>query len=97
MLKIIVKDDEIIFKGHAAFAEFGKDIVCAAASSIMYTTINAMSLIDKTSVEFKEGKDEVIVSFRKRDDIINKLIINMVNLLKELESYYPKNISIKEE
>ena len=34
--------EEVIFHGHAEFNKYGKDIVCAAASSIVITSINAI-------------------------------------------------------
>ena len=45
MVKVFVKKEnsnikEILFKGHALYSDYGKDIVCAAISSIVITTIN---------------------------------------------------------
>ena len=47
MIKISLKEEnkkikEIKIKGHAFYDDYGKDIVCAAFSSILITTVNAI-------------------------------------------------------
>ena len=82
------------FKGHALYDNYGKDIVCAAASSIYITTINAILNFDKNAISY--NKDNEVINIKK-DEITNKLLNNMVNMLKELEESYKKNIKIVEE
>ncbi len=101
MIKVLVKKEENIIKkikmnGHANYADYGKDIVCAAASSIAITTINAILEIDKDLIDYSVGKELTIV-VKKDNEILNKLLNNMVNMLKDLEKDYQKNIIIKEE
>ena len=82
------------FKGHALYDDYGKDIVCAASSSIYITTINAILNFDKNAISY--NKDNEVINIKK-DEITNKLLNNMVNMLKELEESYKKNIKIVEE
>lgn len=101
MLKIkLIKNNEniekIIFNGHAKFDSYGKDIVCAAASSMLITTVNAILEFDDKSIIYKMGK-YIEVENVKKDLITNKLLKNLYELLKELESQYSKNIKIEEE
>lgn len=97
MLTIIKKQDEVIFKGHAGFADFGKDIVCASASSIMYTTANALKRLDSECIDLQINKEGAIVKILKNNSLSKTLIDNMMDLLKDLEGDYPDNIKIKEE
>ena len=94
MIKVEVKKQNISIIGHANFDEYGKDIVCAAASSVVITSIEALALFDKNSVSVKESKDKLEIKINKQDEITSKLIDNMVNCLKELAKQYPKNIKI---
>ena len=101
MIKVLVKKEknkikEVTMGGHANYDDYGKDIVCAAASSIVITTINAILEIDKTWIDYSLN-EELTVTVRKDNNILNKLIDNMVNMLKELENDYQENIKIKEE
>lgn len=85
--------EEVKFNGHAEFDKYGKDIVCAAASSIVITSVNAILTIDENAIVYSEDNNLIIKNIKK-DEITNKLLDNMYNLLKELEQKYNKNIKI---
>jgi len=94
MIKVLIKKDVITISGHANYDEYGKDIVCAAVSSTVITTVNGILSIDKTAIEVNEnGKLEIKIL--KNSDIVDKLINNMINLLTELQSDYKDNIDIR--
>lgn len=86
----------ICFQGHALFAPYGKDIVCAGVSSIFTTTVNAILKFDEKAISW-QLKPEVILTIEKQSDITNKLIENMMDMLFDLEKSYPKNIKIRED
>ncbi|MBQ3436039.1 MAG: ribosomal-processing cysteine protease Prp [Bacilli bacterium] len=100
MIKVNVLKEENTIKeiqilGHAMYDDFGKDIVCSAVSSIVITTINGLLAIDDESILYEEKKDELDIIIKKENDIVNKLIRNMLDLLKSLHEQYPKNIIVK--
>ncbi len=97
MIKVYGEQNKIIIKGHADYDDYGKDIVCASVSSIVITTVNAILEIDRDAVIYKEEKDILTIELLKQDEIIIKLINNMINLLKELSNNYPKNIKVRED
>ena len=94
MIKIEVKNNRISFLGHANYNDYGKDIVCAAVSATLITTVEAISKFDIDALTIEENTDKVVLIQNKHDDITAKLINNMLDLLKELEKKYPKNIKI---
>lgn len=89
--------DEVNILGHAGYDVYGKDIVCASASSIVITTINAVLTFDKDYIAYKNDDDNFNIKVLKHNDITNKLFSNMLNMLKQLMDDYPNNIEIKEE
>ena len=98
MIKVTVKTKEdyikeIKIKGHALHDDFGRDIVCAAVSSISITTVNAIESIDPKAIKYTD-KNGLSIFVIKEDIIVNKLLNNMLNLLLELEHDYPENIKI---
>ena len=102
MMKIYIKRinkrvETIIIEGHAGYDKYGKDIVCAAASSSVLTTVNAILKIDEDSLEYLDKKDKIIINLKKHDQIVDKLIDNLVSMLNELEEDYKKYIKIIEE
>lgn len=99
-VKINYKDNFVKgFKisGHANYDEYGKDIVCASVSSIVITSINMALSLDETSVKASDKSGLIEASIIKQDEIINKVFINMINMLEELEKDYSKNIKIIKE
>ena len=96
MIKVIKKGNRIDIKGHALFDKYGKDIVCAAVSSIVITTVNGILSIDEDSIKYSDSVGYVSIDILKDDKVVNLLILNMMNLLKELEMQYNKNIKVEE-
>ncbi|MBE6155453.1 MAG: ribosomal-processing cysteine protease Prp [Firmicutes bacterium] len=95
MIKVVLKDNVITISGHANSGEYGKDIVCASVSSIIYTTINALKKIQESSIEVEDNAS-MIIKILTEDEIVKILIDNMMELLKALSNDYPKNLSVKE-
>ena len=94
MIKVSIKQKQIIIKGHANYDELGKDIVCASVSSIVITTVNAILRIDNDAIKYSDNNG-VTIDIIKDDEITNKLINNLIDLLEELEKQYPKYIEIR--
>lgn len=99
MLKVHVtkfedRVEKIEFIGHAMYDDYGKDIVCSAASSMLITTVNGILSFDSSYLKVEEGKDVVTISILVQNEVTKKLIQNMLNLLSELETQYPENIKI---
>ena len=96
MIKVYIKENEIEIKGHSNYDTLGKDIVCSAVSSIVTTTINGIISIDNEAISYQYQNDTMTITNLKKDEITNKLINNMIELLTSLAKDYPKNICVKE-
>ena len=89
------KYKKIAISGHAMYDDYGKDIVCSAASSIVTTTVNGILALDKGSLSYMISKKGISIDIKNEDATTQMLIGNMVSLLKELEKNYPANIEVK--
>ena len=101
MIKVrILKKNNIIesihCNGHAGYADYGKDIVCASFSTMIIVTINGILEIDKSAISYTDNNNLDIINIKK-DNITNSLLHNLVNMIYELKENYDKNIDIKEE
>ena len=96
-VNIIGKNDKIEILGHAMYDDFGKDIVCAGVSSIVTTTVNAILSFDKDYISYESNNDKFSITINNHNDIVDKLIENMINMLNQIEEDYPKNINIRKE
>ena len=97
MIKVKVNLDNICINGHAEFADYGKDIVCASVSSIVTTSVNAILSFDKTAIKYTVKEGLINIKILKQDDTTNTLLNNMLNVLEDLANDYPKNIKIERE
>ncbi len=95
MIKVNIEKNKIVVKGHANYDVYGKDIVCASASSILITSINACLRIDKSFLEYKEAQGELIIDIKGNNKDCLLIIDNMINMLEELALTYKKNIEIR--
>lgn len=100
MIKVKIKKQNAKYKkitilGHAMYDDYGKDIVCAAASSIVTTTVNGILSLDKGSLSYLVSKKGMSIDIKSTDSTTQLLINNMVSLLKELEKNYSENIEVK--
>ena len=89
------KYKKVTVLGHAMYDDYGKDIVCSACSSIVITTVNGLLSIDNKCISYLVSKKGMSIDVKNTDDITQKLMHNMVSLLKELEGNYPDNIEVK--
>ena len=95
MIKVDLSKDKLItISGHSGYEERGKDIVCASVSSIAITTINAIIEIDQDAIDYSDLDNKIIIRVLKDDEIVNKLIKNMILLLEQLEKDYKDYIKI---
>ena len=82
MIKIDIDKDIITFNGHSM------PDICAAVSSVMYTSVNAILKYDENSIDYNDKNDKVIIKIIKHDKIIDMLIINMIDMLNDIHSDY---------
>ena len=97
MIKVHISKNKIIITGHAGFDSYGKDIVCAAASSIVVTSVNACLRIEEDSLSYKEEKDKLTIEVKSNNENILLIVENMILMLEELAGTYKKNIKIIKE
>ena len=102
MINIVVtnKDNKIKkinILGHALYDDYGKDIVCSGVSSVVITSVNAIMSFDKKYISYESKKDNFEITINENNQIVDNLINNMINMLKDIENDYPKNVKIRKE
>ncbi len=96
MIKVKIKQNFIEVSGHAEFSDYGTDIVCSSVSTAVIMTINLIEIFelnDCISVQMKDGFTKINII--KDDDILSKILNNLVYTLNDLEKEYSNNIKIE--
>ncbi len=97
MIKINLSKNKVIISGHANFADYGKDIVCAAVSSIVTTSVNDIYVINREALNYNDDGKTITIEVIKDDDLVYRILNNLQELLINLSEDYPKNIKIERE
>ena len=95
-VKYTLVDDnytQLDIKGHSGSAEAGVDLICAAASSIMFGLMNALD--EYKDVDIKESNNHIIITNNSSLDKVNNFIELALIQLKTLEESYSKFIKIE--
>ena len=95
MIKVIYNDGYTNLKitGHAGYADKGKDIVCASASSIILSSIN-LAIEFNNEVKYFDDSNKIEIINNTNDENVIKVFSNMITCLEDLEKQYPDNIKI---
>ena len=76
------KYKKISILGHAMYDDYGKDIVCSAASSIVTTTVNGILSLNGGSLSYLVSKEGLNIDIKSQDETTQILIGKMVSLFK---------------
>ena len=81
-------------KGHAMFAESGRDVVCAAVSSAAYMTANTITEIIGAKADASAQDGMMRVTLSQPDEQTETVLRGLELHLTELSKQYPENIKI---
>lgn len=104
-VEILRKNGKIVrysAKGHAEYAEYGNDIVCAAISMAMQFPLGGMQEILGIMPKFEIDSDGYLdvnmrgMNFSDKEKEVSVLLETMVLMLKEVTKGYPKHIKLVE-
>ena len=97
MIRVVIKDNTIKVSGHANYADYGKDIVCASVSSVIATVVNCIMNIDKDSITYQDNGEYITISRINNNEVVAVIIATMIDILKDLEKQYKENIKVESE
>ena len=99
-IKVRKKDgsyEEFISKGHAGYAEAGQDIVCAAVSALIITTVNSLEKFTDDKFDVKENDGFVSIDFRNNLSERGMLLMDslLLGLTEIAGSYNNRYLTVK--
>ena len=82
-------------KGHAQYEEYGKDLICASVSSIMFGLMNALDMCEG-STEIKMADNEIEIILKDHSQVVEDYLSLVLIQLKTIEESYSQYIKIDE-
>ena len=89
--------EEFISKGHAGYAEAGQDIVCAAVSALIITTVNSLEKFTDDKFDVQENDGFVSIHFKKALSERGMLLMDslLLGLTEIAGSYNNRYLTVK--
>ena len=92
----IINNKTIKVKGHADYAEYGYDIVCSGITTAVFTSLGLIrKYLNENDYDYKELDGTISLNFKETNQLVNDIIENLIEVLKNIERQYPKNLKIK--
>lgn len=103
MITVVYSPDkrQLRMKGHAGYAEEGKDVICASASMLFYTLCQSLrsmedSLIKEPKMQMTKGRAEVsCMPKSEHEGTIDVIFYTVINGYHMLAQQYPEYVNLK--
>lgn len=91
------KDDRYLsldVRGHALSDDYGKDLICASVSSIMFGFMNALDALEE-EVDIRQTDDTITVVNRSESETVQNYFELVIMQLKTIEASYGNFIRVE--
>lgn len=91
MIEVRIRPERIEISGHAGYAEYGKDIVCAGVTSLTQTLIQSIENLTDDEIEYRISPGKVEVEYRnlseKSKTLVDSFFIGICMIAEEFPEY----------
>ena len=99
MIKAIFQADEdryisLDVSGHAEYGEYGKDLICASVSSIMFGFMNALDALEE-NVQISQSENRITIVDQSGSEIVQHYFELVITQLKTIEASYGDFIRVE--
>ena len=94
MIVIAGYKDRITLRGHANYAEPGKDIVCASVSTLIQTLIFSIEELTADTIQYGISPGSVDINFKTFSDETKTLIKSFFVGVQAIAKAYPQNVKV---
>lgn len=94
MIEVTSTNDGISVKGHAHYAEPGKDIVCAGVSALVQTLIQSIEELTADKIKYSMSPGTVDIKFRNLSEQSLVLVDSFFIGITMIANDYPENVRL---
>ena len=94
MIEITVTPDRITMKGHAGFAEKGKDIVCGAVSVLAHTFIHSLSKLCTEELGVRIASGNMEITYKDLSQRAQLLLSSFLIGVTDVADTYPDYVKV---
>ena len=99
MIKVLyeVREERYVsldVSGHAEYGEYGKDLICASASSIMFGLMNALDALGE-DVLIEQEDNRIMIEDHSSSQVVQDYIELVIMQMKTIEASYGDFIRVE--
>ncbi|MBR4470607.1 MAG: ribosomal-processing cysteine protease Prp [Erysipelotrichaceae bacterium] len=99
MIRVLyeVRDERYVsldVSGHAEYGEYGKDLICASASSIMFGLMNALDALGE-DVLIEQEDNRIMIEDHSSSDVVQDYFELVIMQMKTIEASYGDFIRVE--
>ena len=99
MIKVLyeVREERYVsldVSGHAEYGEYGKDLICASASSIMFGLMNALDALGE-DVLIEQEDNRIMIEDHSSSDVVQDYFELVIMQMKTIEASYGDFIRVE--
>ena len=91
MIEVRIRPEQIEISGHAGYAEYGKDIVCAGVTALTQTLIQSIENLTDDKIEYRISPGKVEVEYRnlseKSKTLVDSFFVGICLIAEEFPEY----------
>lgn len=91
MIEVRIRPERIEISGHAGYAEYGKDIVCAGVTALTQTLIQSIENLTDDKIEYRISSGKAEVEYRnlseKSKTLVDSFFIGICLIAEEFPEY----------
>lgn len=95
MIEVRIRPERIEISGHAGYAEYGKDIVCAGVTALTQTLIQSIEKLTDDKIEYRISPGKVEVEYRnlseKSKTLVDSFFIGICLIAEE----FPEHVKVR--
>lgn len=94
MIEVNVRDDGVTISGHAGYAAFGYDIVCAGTTALAQTLIKSVEDLTEDEIKYDISSGWVDIKYGNLSEKSKTLVDSFFIGIQLIVNEFPENIRI---
>lgn len=94
MIEVTVRKDRIVVEGHAGYAPFGQDIVCAGVTALAQTLVRSVQDLTEDKIEYDISSGRIDIKYgnlsEKAQTLVDSFFVGICTIADE----FPENVRI---
>ena len=95
MIAVSIRKDGIIVSGHANYAEYGKDIICAGVTTLTQTLIKSLKDLTEDKIEYEISPGRADIHYRNLSEEGKLLVDSFFIGICMVADEFPDHIRIE--